>query len=122
MSDIREKAPWMSGIGEHIASWYRLTRILFSGFTALTISATLGLPIFYWQVDKGDASLLPYYFLIIIAGGIYGMCWWAFVGFDRDTVNRSYGGAKAGWMALLGLVSLVVLVGEIIGWFIIFTD
>ena len=122
MSDVSEKAPLMSGLGEHIASWYRITRILFSGFNTLVISAALSLPIFYLQVEKSNSSTLPYYILLILGAGIYGVCWWAFVGLDRDRENRSYGGAKAGWVALLGLVSLVVLVGEFIWWFIIFNE
>lgn len=116
MAQESEKNSFAVNLGNHIASWYRISRILLSFFTALLIASAIGLPIFYAQIENGDASTLPYYLLVILAGGVYATAWWAFVGFDRDTENPSYGGAKAGWLALVGLITLILLIIEIILW------
>ncbi len=117
MTQETEKSTFMASLGNHIARWYRFSRILLSFFTALIISSAIGLPVFYAQIENGSTSTLPYYILIIVAGGIYGTAWWTFVGYDRDTENPSYGGAKAGWMLFVGLLAILILIAEIILWF-----
>jgi hypothetical protein len=97
-------------------SMSRPTRIVINTLISLLIVALIGLPIMFFIAgddsgESGGTSTMPVTILAVLWLIIYGVGWWALVGFDIEEEWQP--GRPAGWMLVVGIGGLLLLIIEI---------
>lgn len=95
----------------------RPTRIIINTLISLLIVALIGVPMMFLiagddSAEGGGASTLPVTIIAVLWLIIYGVGWWALVGFDIEEEWQP--GRPAGWMLVVGIGALLILIIEIV--------
>jgi TRAP-type C4-dicarboxylate transport system permease small subunit len=95
----------------------RPARIAINMVISLLVVAVLGLPVtllFAGDASEGSVLYAPSIIVAVIWLIIYGVGWWALVGFDVDPQQPWQAGKPAVWVTVLGAGAAFVLLLEII--------
>lgn len=101
----------------------RGARIGLNAFISLLVMVVLGLPIVLItagsqvnEIESGEVLYIPTIVIAVAWLAIYGIGWWALVGFDWDLDIEWRAERPAVWMVLLGATAfLLIIFGCIFG-------
>lgn len=101
---------------DRVAQWAeRLTRVPHVWRIVLVLLVTLVLALLAWVVvDRiivnEFGSMTPTFVAVAVGLLVYGVGWWALVGFEDNPQRPWHAGAKAVWFVAAGAAGLVTLV------------